>query len=233
MFAYSSHILSYLFCAVPQEHFADLFRRYGSPLIVLDLVKQHEKRARESIVGREFRSAIEVLNESIVVEHKIRYVALDYSKITSISKGKYSKAKPKSSSMGGFLYGKKDVVAKERATAAIGDEWTLMEKSLVKNIRSGIDATDPNLDSSKKDTIVLPQLDQTRTDYSRLSALNTGKGSGSNTGVNQASGLNVSKSSGLYDHWEDVTAVESKIDVLRELEDIANLSIHETGFFSK
>ena len=35
-----------------------------------------------------FRQSIEVLNESIDVAHKIRYVALDYSKITSISKSK-------------------------------------------------------------------------------------------------------------------------------------------------
>jgi hypothetical protein len=35
-----------------------------------------------------FRQAIEVLNESISVDHKIRYIALDYSKITSISKVK-------------------------------------------------------------------------------------------------------------------------------------------------
>lgn len=36
-----------------------------------------------SIIGRQ---AIEVLNESIPVEHKIRYIGMDYSKITSISK---------------------------------------------------------------------------------------------------------------------------------------------------
>lgn len=29
-----------------------MFRRYGSPIIVLDLVKQHERRPRESIVGK-------------------------------------------------------------------------------------------------------------------------------------------------------------------------------------
>ena len=65
-----------------------MFRRYSSPIIALDLVKQHEKRARESMVGREFRQAIEVVNESIPLEHKVRYIALDYSRITSIAKGK-------------------------------------------------------------------------------------------------------------------------------------------------
>lgn len=71
-----------------QEHFADLFRRYSAPVIALDLVKQHEKRPRESMVGSMFRQAVEVVNESIPVEHKIRYIALDYSRITSIAKGK-------------------------------------------------------------------------------------------------------------------------------------------------
>jgi hypothetical protein len=71
-----------------QEHVADLFRRYSAPIIALDLVKQHEKRPRESMVGREFRLAVEVVNESIPVEHKVRYIALDYSRITSIAKGK-------------------------------------------------------------------------------------------------------------------------------------------------
>jgi len=61
-------------------------------VIVLDLVKQTERRPRESIVGREFKQAVEVLNESISpIAHKIRYIALDYSKITSISKGKAKK----------------------------------------------------------------------------------------------------------------------------------------------
>jgi hypothetical protein len=34
-----------------QLHFEDLLKRYGSPIIVVDLVKQSEKREREVIVG--------------------------------------------------------------------------------------------------------------------------------------------------------------------------------------
>ena len=71
-----------------QEHIADMFRRYSSPIIALDLVKQHEKRPRESMVGSLFRQAVEVVNESIPAQHKVRYIALDYSRITSIAKGK-------------------------------------------------------------------------------------------------------------------------------------------------
>jgi len=38
--------------AATQAHFADLLERYSSPVIVLNLVKQREKREREGIVGR-------------------------------------------------------------------------------------------------------------------------------------------------------------------------------------
>lgn len=65
-----------------QLHFEDLFKRYGSPIVVVDLVKQSEKREREVIVGNEYRHAIEYLNQHIDENHKIRYCALDYSHIS-------------------------------------------------------------------------------------------------------------------------------------------------------
>ena len=63
-----------------------MFRRYDAPVIVLDLVKQWERRPRESIVGREFRHAVEELNFSMPLEMQIRYYALDYTR-ASKSKG--------------------------------------------------------------------------------------------------------------------------------------------------
>ena len=65
-----------------QLHFDDLLRRYGSPTVVVDLVKQSEKREREVIVGNEYRHAIEYLNSYIDEAHKIRYCALDYSHVS-------------------------------------------------------------------------------------------------------------------------------------------------------
>jgi hypothetical protein len=65
-----------------QWHFEDMMKRYGSPIVVLDLVKQSEKREREVRVGDEFRHAIEYINTSIDDVHKIRYCALDYSHIS-------------------------------------------------------------------------------------------------------------------------------------------------------
>ena len=65
-----------------QLHFEDLLKRYGSPIVVLDLVKQSEKREREVRVGNEYRHAIDYINTSIDDAHKIRYCALDYSHIS-------------------------------------------------------------------------------------------------------------------------------------------------------
>jgi phosphatidylinositol 3,5-bisphosphate 5-phosphatase len=66
-----------------QLHFEDLMKRYGSPIVVLDLVKQSEKREREVRVGNEFRHSIEYINTHIDDDdHKIRYCALDYSHIS-------------------------------------------------------------------------------------------------------------------------------------------------------
>ncbi len=65
-----------------QLHFEDLLKRYGSPIVVLDLVKQSEKREREVRVGNEFRHGIDMINTSIDDAHKIRYCALDYSHIS-------------------------------------------------------------------------------------------------------------------------------------------------------
>jgi hypothetical protein len=65
-----------------QLHFADLFRRYSSPVLVLDLVKQSEKREREVRVGNEYRHAIDYINQTIDDAHKICYCALDYSHIS-------------------------------------------------------------------------------------------------------------------------------------------------------
>lgn len=54
-----------------QAHFEDLLKRYGPPIIVVDLVKQSEKREREVIVGNEFRNAIDYINCHIDDVHKM------------------------------------------------------------------------------------------------------------------------------------------------------------------
>lgn len=68
--------------AATQKHFADLFSRYGSPIVALNLIKQSEKKEREVIVGNEYMNAIEYLNSFMPPKHRVRYVALDYSRLS-------------------------------------------------------------------------------------------------------------------------------------------------------
>jgi hypothetical protein len=98
-----------------KEHFSDLFRRYNAPVVVLDLVKQQERKPRESIVGREFRDLVDELNNSIPMEQQIRYCALDYSRITKSSK----------SAKGGHGHNKH-----HSGMAGVGQEWAMIESSL-------------------------------------------------------------------------------------------------------
>jgi hypothetical protein len=62
------------------KHFNQLFRRYGTPIIVLNLVKSKEKIPRESILLDEFTNAIKYLNQSLPQEHKVKYVAWDMAR---------------------------------------------------------------------------------------------------------------------------------------------------------
>ena len=63
-----------------QLHFEDLFQRYATPVLVLDLVKQSEKRAREVLVGNEYRHAVDYINDTIDnKKHNILYCSFDYS----------------------------------------------------------------------------------------------------------------------------------------------------------
>ncbi|CCI50050.1 unnamed protein product [Albugo candida] len=65
-----------------KKHIADLFQRYGSPIVALNLVKHSEKKERETIVGNEYVNAVEYLNSFMPPQHRIRYVALDYSRLS-------------------------------------------------------------------------------------------------------------------------------------------------------
>ncbi|KAJ1442963.1 SacI homology domain-containing protein [Ochromonadaceae sp. CCMP2298] len=214
-----------------EEHIADLFRRYSAPIIALDLVKQHERRARESIVGREFRQAVAVVNESIVPEHQVRYIALDYSRITSIAKGK-------------ARGGKGAQNPSQSAGKAVGDEWALLvESSLVNKAQAKEDA--PARATSPAEVGNAAR----RGAVSGASAGAAGVGAGSRAAANnvdkddeekpsayqllaqqQQQQMGPSTAEGRTGDWQRVLE-EARIDVLRELEDIATMTLSETSFF--
>lgn len=67
-------------------HFDNLFDRYGTPIVALNLIKQKERTPREGKLGAEFSAAIDYLNQFLPGGKQILYTAWDMSR-ASKSKG--------------------------------------------------------------------------------------------------------------------------------------------------
>lgn len=61
-------------------HFEDLAKRYGNPIIVLNLIKTVEKRPREMMLRREFANAVGYLNQILPEEHHLKFIHWDFHK---------------------------------------------------------------------------------------------------------------------------------------------------------
>ncbi|KAL9667250.1 hypothetical protein QQ045_001601 [Rhodiola kirilowii] len=61
-------------------HFEDLAKRYGNPIIVLNLIKTVEKRPREMMLRREFASAVGYLNQILPEENHLKFIHWDFHK---------------------------------------------------------------------------------------------------------------------------------------------------------
>ncbi len=61
-------------------HFDELFHRYGTPVIVLNLIKSKEKQEREVKLLRSFGECVAYLNQFLPADQKIRYIAWDMSR---------------------------------------------------------------------------------------------------------------------------------------------------------
>ncbi|RQO84974.1 hypothetical protein POPTR_001G163900v4 [Populus trichocarpa] len=61
-------------------HFENLVKRYGNPIIILNLIKSHEKKPRETILGAEFANAIRVINQSLSEENRLKFLHWDLNK---------------------------------------------------------------------------------------------------------------------------------------------------------
>ncbi|GAB7362701.1 hypothetical protein MBLNU230_g3008t1 [Neophaeotheca triangularis] len=80
-------------------HFDDLFKRYGCPIYVLNLIKARERTPRESKLLHAFKDAIDYLNLSLPEMNQIRYRAFDMSRA--------------SKTRGGDVIGSLEVIAEE------------------------------------------------------------------------------------------------------------------------
>ncbi|PIN11591.1 putative phosphoinositide phosphatase [Handroanthus impetiginosus] len=61
-------------------HFENLVKRYGNPIIILNLIKTKEKKPRESILRIEYANAIEVINKDLSEENRLKFIHLDLHK---------------------------------------------------------------------------------------------------------------------------------------------------------
>jgi len=70
------------FCQVPGEHFNKLLKRFGSPVIVFNLIKKKERRIHESMLGTEFEKAIKYLNQFLSSKHRLEYIHFDMARVS-------------------------------------------------------------------------------------------------------------------------------------------------------
>ncbi|XP_010542370.1 PREDICTED: phosphoinositide phosphatase SAC2-like isoform X2 [Tarenaya hassleriana] len=61
-------------------HFENLAKRYGNPIIILNLIKTREKRPRETILRAEFANAIRFINKGLSKEERLRPLHWDLHK---------------------------------------------------------------------------------------------------------------------------------------------------------
>lgn len=61
-------------------HFENLVKRYGNPIIILNLIKTHEKKPRETILRAEFANAIRFINKGLSEENRLRFLHWDLQK---------------------------------------------------------------------------------------------------------------------------------------------------------
>lgn len=61
-------------------HFNNLFERYGTPIQILNLIKQREKTPRETKLLDAFNDCVEYLNQFLPEDKKLDYVAWDMSR---------------------------------------------------------------------------------------------------------------------------------------------------------
>lgn len=61
-------------------HFENLVKRYGNPIIILNLIKTRERRPRESILRAEFANAIGHINKDLSEENRLKFLHWDLHK---------------------------------------------------------------------------------------------------------------------------------------------------------
>lgn len=101
-------------------HFEDLARRYGNPIIVLNLIKTVEKRPREMMLRREFTNAVGYLNQILPNEKHLRFIHWDFHKFAKSKSANVlavlGAVASEALDLTGFYYSGKPVLVKRKVT---------------------------------------------------------------------------------------------------------------------
>lgn len=62
------------------KHFNDLLKRYGTPIVVLNLIKKKEKKVHESVLSNMLKNSVDYLNQFLPSQHVIRLIAFDMAR---------------------------------------------------------------------------------------------------------------------------------------------------------
>ncbi|KNC28029.1 hypothetical protein FF38_06824 [Lucilia cuprina] len=68
------------YAQTPARHFERLLFHYGSPIIILNLVKKREKRQHENIIAKELVNSIRYLNQFLPPQHRMKYIHFDMAR---------------------------------------------------------------------------------------------------------------------------------------------------------
>lgn len=101
-------------------HFEDLAKRYGNPIIVLNLIKTVEKRPREMMLRREFANAVGYLNQIFSEQSHLKFIHWDFHKFAKSKSANVlavlGAVACEALDLTGFYYSGKPAVVKKRAT---------------------------------------------------------------------------------------------------------------------
>ncbi|KAG6003831.1 hypothetical protein E4U54_000624 [Claviceps lovelessii] len=75
------------FYGAASMHFDNLFKRYGAPIYVVNLIKSKERQPRESKLLQEYTHAIKYLNQFLPPDKKIIHKAWDMSRASKVRGG--------------------------------------------------------------------------------------------------------------------------------------------------
>ncbi|ODM99498.1 Polyphosphoinositide phosphatase [Orchesella cincta] len=109
------------------KHFGELLSRFGSPIVVVNLVKKREKKRHESILTEEYTTAINTLNQFLPPKNRIIYVGFDMARI---NKTKEENVMVRLASISEEVFRRTGFFMSFRETKSVSEDGTQSDKRL-------------------------------------------------------------------------------------------------------